>query len=68
MIEWDILAKKIKIKREAYGKTYEEVAKDLAFNKYKYYRIENNIQEPNFYDLQLILNYYDIKLNIIIHE
>ncbi len=68
MIFWKDLALIIQRKRIFMDKTIKEVSKDLGLNMYKYYRIENGAQDPTFLELQLILKYYNIELNIIFHE
>ncbi len=68
MITLDEITKLIKKKRYSLKKSLKEVSKEIAMDKYKYYRIENGMQMPNFYDIQKILNYYHIDLKIIIHK
>ncbi len=50
------------------NKSIKAVSKDLSINMYRYYRIENGVQDPSFLELQRILKYYEIELRIIFHE
>ena len=68
MIYWEKIAKYIKKRRILMNKSIKEISKELTINEYKYFRIENGIQEPSFVELQNILKYFDIELKIIIHE
>lgn len=68
MMTWDTFAKYIKKRRVFMNKTISETASELAINRYKYFRIENGLQEPNFIELQKIFEYFEIELNIIIHK
>lgn len=68
MIKWDMLALIIEKKRVSMRKSIKTVSKELNFEISKYYRIEKALQEPNLVELQKILNYYGMELQIIIHK
>ena len=68
MIYWKDLASQIKKRRISKNISLKDISKEFAINKDKYFRIENGIQEPTFEELQNILKYFDIELQIIIHK
>ena len=63
-----MLALIIEKKRVSMRKSIKTVSKELNFEINKYYRIEKALQEPNLVELQKILNYYGMELQIIIHK
>ena len=64
MILWNDVALIIQRKRIMKNISLKKAASDLSINMFKYYRIENGVQEPNFFELQLIFEYYYIELII----
>ena len=64
MMRWKEIAKDLRKIRKIKGIKVKDLCSDISISKDTYYRIENGVQEPNFTELQKILNYYEIEFII----